>query len=78
MIKDRFSIRVLSVLRVFDSFTYKPVDKNSRRKDFFEKWNNKTVTEAVLELQVSNKGSSQSTRRVNFLLEKIKRVLYRR
>lgn len=28
MIKDRFSIRVLSVLRVFDSFTYKPVDKN--------------------------------------------------
>ena len=57
---------------------YKPVDKNSRRKDFFEKWNNKTITEAVLELQVSNKGSSQSTRRVNFLLEKIKRVLYRR
>lgn len=57
---------------------YKPVDKNSRRKDFFEKWNNKTITEAVLELQVSNKDSSQSTRRVNFLLEKIKRVLYRR
>ena len=28
MINDRFSIRVQAVLRVFDSFTYKPVEKN--------------------------------------------------
>lgn len=28
MIKDSFSIRVQAVLRLFDSFTYKPVDKN--------------------------------------------------
>lgn len=62
---------------VWNSCIYKPVDKNSRRKLFFEKWNNETIAEAVLELQMSNKSSGQSTKRINSLLEIIKRVLYR-
>ena len=63
---------------VWNSCIYKPVDKNPRRKLFFEKWNSETIAEAVLELQVSNKSSGQSTKKVSFLLEKLKRVLYRR
>ena len=57
---------------------YKPVNKNSRRKDFFEKWNNKTITDTVLELQVSNKNSGQLTKKLSSLLKKIKSFFYRR
>lgn len=53
---------------------YKPVDKNSRRKDFFEKWNNKTITDTVLELQVSNQDNGQSTKRSSSFLKKIKNL----
>ena len=57
---------------------YRPVEKNIRRKEFYEKWKNETIAEAVLELKVSNKRNGQSTKKVNSLLEKLKRVIYRR
>ena len=57
---------------------YRPVEKNIRRKEFYEKWKNETIAEAVLELNVSNKRNGQSTKKVNSLLEKLKRVIYRR
>ena len=63
---------------VWNPCLYKSVDENSKRKDFFEKWNNKTITEIVLELQASNKDSGQITKRVSYLLQKIKRIFYRK
>ena len=62
----------------WNSCIYRPVEKNIRRKEFFEKWNHETISEAVLELEVLNKNNGQSTKKVNSLLEKLKRVLIRK
>ena len=63
---------------VWNSCLYKSVDENSKRKDFFEKWNNKTITDTVLELQVSNQDNGQSTKRSSSFLKKIKNLFCRR
>lgn len=63
---------------VWNSCLYKPVDKNPKRKDFFEKWNNKTITDTVLELQVSNQDSGQLAKGSSSFLKKIKSLFYRR
>lgn len=63
---------------VWNSCLYKSVDENSKRKDFFEKWNNKTIADTVLELQVSNQDNGQSTKRSSSFLKKIKNLFCRR
>ncbi len=63
---------------VWNPCLYKSVDENSKRKDFFEKWNNKTITDTVLELQVSNQDNGQSTKRSSSFLKKIKNLFCRR
>ena len=61
----------------WNSCLYKPVKKNMKRKDFFEKLKSKTVTETVNELQDHNCKKNQ-LKIVNVISEITKRVLSKR
>lgn len=56
---------------------YKPVEKNMKRTDFFEKLKYKTIAEVVIELQDHSRKKSQ-IKIVHTILQYIKRVLYSR